>query len=183
MYVQIVYVQIEPDDINIADRFKFVTGRDRRNKTNKNIARTAPVSNSFETKNPFCSLRFTRNNDCIDKEEMDTGESSDDEPAQSYQVPLRSVSTRKEKYRSRPELVVSKYPERGTTKPVRPGNKNSYSEAVTEGKCVMVFSTSMTKGIRVREFNKRLKNGTARFRRFHGGRVMHMFNYVDTHLG
>ena len=172
-------MQVEPDDV-IDDPFKYVTGREHRKKYKRN---TAPSGKGFETHNRYGSLRFNRNNDCVDKEEQSTEESSDDEQhqyRQSYPAPPRSV--RSKKHRSRPDNVVNKHPEKSTTLPVRPGHKDSYSEAVTDGKCVMVFSTSMTKGIQVREFNKRLNNGIARFRRFHGGRVRHLHNYVDTHL-
>ena len=46
----------------------------------------------------------------------------------------------------------------------------------------LVFSTSITKGIRVNEFNEYLIEGEARFQRFHGGRVKHFKNYLATHL-
>ena len=46
----------------------------------------------------------------------------------------------------------------------------------------IVFSTSMTKTIRVNEFNRFYENGKARFQKFHGGRVRHMKKYVKGHM-
>ena len=40
----------------------------------------------------------------------------------------------------------------------------------------------MTKGIRIKEFNRFFKGGTAFFRRFHGAKARHVKNYVSTHL-
>ena len=42
----------------------------------------------------------------------------------------------------------------------------------------MVFSSSMTNGIRVREFNKYYNHGTARFRRFPGTTAKRLLHYV-----
>ena len=61
--------------------------------------------------------------------------------------------------------------------PIRPG-VNAYNEATKYGKTTVVFSTSITKGINVREFNSKYKQGTARFRRFHSAKARHMKHYI-----
>ena len=108
-----------------------------------------------------------------------------------------------QKRKKRSAVVTQEYPERNvgfvgdptrglysgsyydastkTAKPLIPG-ASSYDEAVRDGKRVMVFSTSITKGIKVREFNKSVNGGTARFRRFHGGKVDFIIDYADTHM-
>ena len=40
----------------------------------------------------------------------------------------------------------------------------------------------MTRSIRINEFNKYYRSGNAEFRRFHGGKVRHIKDYVPTHL-
>ena len=64
---------------------------------------------------------------------------------------------------------------------VVPG-KNTYKEAVKNGKGVVVFTDSMSKGIRVREFNNYFVNGTARFRRFPGSKSKQMLHYITPTL-
>ena len=67
-------------------------------------------------------------------------------------------------------------------KPVRPGNK-LYSEALNDSKKSVIFSTSMTKGIRPDKFNRdHYTNGKASFHRFHGGKARHIRNQIETHL-
>ena len=67
-------------------------------------------------------------------------------------------------------------------KPVRPGPR-TYSETVTGKGKAIIFSTSMTRGIRAENFNNEyFTEGRATFHRFHGGKVKHMRNQVETHL-
>ena len=67
-------------------------------------------------------------------------------------------------------------------KPVRPGNK-SYSEALNDSKKSVIFSTSMTKGIRPDRFNREnYTHGKASFHRFHGGKARQIRNQIETHL-
>ena len=61
--------------------------------------------------------------------------------------------------------------------PVKPGN-NQYNEAVKDGKTTVIFSTSITKGITVRDFNNEYKIGTARFRRFPGAKTKQIKHYI-----
>ena len=64
---------------------------------------------------------------------------------------------------------------------IRPGLR-SYSNTVEEGEKAMIFSTSITKGIDVRRFNKAFDRGTADFERFPGKKAHHLKNYLKTHL-
>ena len=67
-------------------------------------------------------------------------------------------------------------------KPVRPGFK-TYSEVTTGTKKSVIFSTSMTKGIRPEIFHRNhYKHGRASFHRFHGGKARHIRNQIETHL-
>ena len=47
---------------------------------------------------------------------------------------------------------------------------------------MLVFSTSITKGIDVKRFNNAYSHGTARFQRWHGGHVEYIKEYVKPHL-
>ena len=71
----------------------------------------------------------------------------------------------------------------GTRKrvPIVPGVR-TYSNVAEEGEECMIFSTSITKGIRRNEFNDHYQRGTASFRRYHGDRVRHIKEYLWTHL-
>ena len=65
---------------------------------------------------------------------------------------------------------------------MRPGFK-SYSEVASGSKKSVIFSTSMTKGIRPGIFNREhYTQGNATFHRFHGGKVRHIRNQIETHL-
>ena len=61
-----------------------------------------------------------------------------------------------------------------------PGHR-SYTDTVREGKKVLIFSTSITKGINDKEFNEEL-NGTAEFIRWRGKKAEHIKSYVKSHL-
>ena len=50
------------------------------------------------------------------------------------------------------------------------------------GKNLLVFSTSITKGIDQGKFNSCYKYGKMRFQKWHGGRVRHIKHYIDSHL-
>ena len=78
--------------------------------------------------------------------------------------------------------MINPQPEREIGRmPIRPVVR-SYTKAVKDGHTTIVFSTSMTKGIRLREFNSWYENGTARFRRFHGAHARHIKHYLSTHM-
>ena len=75
-------------------------------------------------------------------------------------------------------MVTQEYPESNfVRKAIRPG-VNPYNVAVRDGKNTVIFSTSITKGINLREFNKEYRNGTATFRRFHAAKVKQIKHYV-----
>ena len=66
--------------------------------------------------------------------------------------------------------------------PYAPGPR-SYRDATVRGEEVLIFSTSITKGIRPGEFNEYYDgNGKVSFRRFHGGHARHIKEYLGTHL-
>ena len=169
------YFNLEKDDVQVdCQDNNWVTER-RRNKVKKN--KTDNINGCFsgediESINRYTALQFTTNTQEAD--EVDTV-ISEDENHGNNTIPT-NITTR------RPNVVINNFPERDIAPiPIRPGNK-SYQQAVTEERNIMVFSTSMTKGIRIREFNQYVENGNASFRRFHGAKARHVKNYVTTHL-
>ena len=62
-----------------------------------------------------------------------------------------------------------------------PGRR-SFSETVKGETKTMVFSTSITKGIKVQEFNEQLSSGKAEFHLFRGKKAAHIKNYIKSHL-
>ena len=59
---------------------------------------------------------------------------------------------------------------------------SKHSKDIIKGKKALVFSTSITKHIDVRRFNRGFTHGRARFQRWHGGEVEHIKSYVVSHL-
>ena len=124
--------------------------------------------------NGFKSLQFSNNNltpefgetccDVVNDENIEYTNSS---------TKYRSKGT------SRPQTVVNLYPDRDTLlKTVRPGHHASYTDAVIIGRKTAIFSTSITKGIRIKDFNEIYRSGSACFRRFHGSRANGMKYHV-----
>ena len=78
----------------------------------------------------------------------------------------------------RPSIVVNPYPERDRDlRTVRPC-LNSYDVAVKEGRRTIMFSSSIIRSIRVREFNDDYTGGIARCRRFPGANTKRLQRYV-----
>ena len=67
------------------------------------------------------------------------------------------------------------------TKRKVPG-EHLYSDKVKGLKTTMVFSTSITKGINVQEFNDAVVNGRAEFHKFRGKKAQHIKHYIKSHL-
>ena len=62
-----------------------------------------------------------------------------------------------------------------------PGER-SYSDTVSGKKRTHIFSTSITKCIKEREFNEDYADGVAEFHRFPGKRALHIKNYIKSHV-
>ena len=63
-----------------------------------------------------------------------------------------------------------------------PGPRN-YNDVVAKGPETLIFSTSITKGINNRDFNEHFEGeGSASFRRFHGGLARQIKEYLWVHL-
>ena len=120
-------------------------------------------ANISDSSNRFGPLRYVVNNE--EKEEMSSDKSSDEERSSSKTKKLKRLNKRKD--------------QRNVQK-ISPG-VNSYSGSVKEGKKAIVISTSITKGIRISDFNNSYK-GTANFHRFHGGKIKHIKKYARIHL-
>ena len=61
-------------------------------------------------------------------------------------------------------------------------HNNNSNNNNNQRKKLIVFSTSITKGIDPKRFNECYEYGYSRFQRYHGGRVRHIKQYVDSHL-
>ena len=64
---------------------------------------------------------------------------------------------------------------------MRPGYK-LYSEVTSGTKNSVIFSTSITKGMKPHIFREHYTEGRASFHRFHGGKARHIRNQIETHL-
>ena len=87
----------------------------------------------------------------------------------------------------RPSVVISKYPERQTNfsrPPVTSGTK-LFSEAFQPSKGqrnILIFTDSIPKGIRIREFNSFINNGKTKMVSFPGATSNEILHYLDVHL-
>ena len=164
-----VYANVESDDINSQNTNDKITNRSKysyRNLNQKNILTKDAIN--FEHQNRFEDLRHYEDDGNVVKENY-----MRDEIPNSQHLILPD-----HRDNIRPHVVVQDYPEKNyIKKPVRPG-ENQYNQALKDGKTTVVFSTSITKGIFVRDFNNEFKIGTARFRRFHGAKSKYMKHYV-----
>ena len=86
-----------------------------------------------------------------------------------------------DKKKNKKKKKESPIQEETSVKPIVPGVRR-YTEVVREGKKSVIFSTSMTKVIRIKEFNEAYTGGTAEFYRFHSGKSKHIKKYVEIHL-
>ena len=78
--------------------------------------------------------------------------------------------------RRRPDPVINMYPERD-----RLPSKSDYPK-VNQTKKIRIMSDSITKGIRVKEFNSCLQNGNSRFKIFPGASVENLDYYANPTL-
>ena len=165
------YYNRENDDVNNNDNnpFNLVT-KDRGHKNR--FSKHADVNTwGIETSNQFNELAVRDNN--YQEDFNDIRDLYDQENINRHNVQQNDIVHRK-----RPHVVVNPYPDRDRElRTLRPGI-NSYQDAVKEGKRTVIFSSSMTRSIRVREFNKYYTEGTARFRRFHGATAKRLEHYV-----
>lgn len=71
----------------------------------------------------------------------------------------------------------------GENIPIKPG-PGTYSEVVKgSNKKATIFSTSITKGVDVRDLNKQFTGARAKIHRFHGKKARHFKYYVPAHMG
>ena len=107
-----------------------------------------------EYRNLTQSLRYIGNN-ASEADESSTSESEDEVP-----------------------VVPGHKPYSATAKPTNNREKNTLAKSTEPASDVMVFSTSITKGIQPSRFNERYTNGDAAFTRFGGARARYMSAYV-----
>ena len=89
--------------------------------------------------------------------------------------------------KKRPSVVINHFPENQSVfrkkQPV-PG-ENSYSEAVKSKmntQNITIFSGSIAKGIRVKQFNQFFKTGNSRIHSFPGANSRQLLHYLDVNL-
>lgn len=89
--------------------------------------------------------------------------------------------------KKRPAVVINNFPQNQTVFPkkkVVPGEL-PFSDAVkskNNGPTIKIFSDSIAKGIRMREFNANVKSGTARIHCFPGATSTQILHYLDVNL-
>ena len=87
----------------------------------------------------------------------------------------------KNKKTDRPEVVINQYPENQTVYPRKRivPRTNSYNESLgnsqTSSRNIKIFSDSISKGIRIKQMNKQIKNGNARIHSFPGANLINYF--------
>ena len=170
-----VYAIVENDDIHYENTRDWIAHTSNRNNKRINKRNNKGKQNnikSYEHLNRFDALGN-------DNDELNISNEVWDKSIDVNVVkPPEHSNVDYIKQHTRPHIITQVYPENNFIKiPIRPG-VNDYNEAAKYGKTTVIFSTSITKGINVREFNKRYLSGTARFRRFHGARSKYMRHYV-----
>ena len=168
------YKNIEKDDVILDNNNSTRFNSSKLHHGNKSVINVNYNKNTVEHPNRFNALCNEDDDAVSDNNNYET----------NYDVELmngniaRKQDRATEKNRTRPHVITQDYPENNyVNKPIRPG-VNTYSEATKDGKVTVIFSTSITKGINVREFNKHYKMGIARFRRFHGAKAKYIKHYV-----
>ena len=174
------YSNVEKDDVNVSrsQSYGWVNVRNKTSRS-KNIKSTSKVNMGIESYNPFAPLQFYTNYN--EQEEVDTvvsdGEREREDDHRSFNHETIPIINK-----TRPQVVINEFPERDIIRqPTRPGI-SSYTDAVRDGKRTVIFSSSMTKGIRVKRFSSCLDNGIAHFWRFHGAKAKHVKQHVSIHL-
>ena len=91
-----------------------------------------------------------------------------------HQTPVYS------KQNHRPNPVINHFPENDNHFwQQRKAPRNSkYSDAVRNGKKMLIAGTSMVKGIRMKEVNRQLRNSFAKVRSFPGATLKHLKYYI-----
>ena len=145
---------------------EFITVRRGKRKHTK-LSRNIYESEKIISPNRFAPLEAENNCRSRDKEDINV------QTENAIETSYKSDNVQR-----RPSVVIDRFPERNKNfKYVRPGIKN-YNEAVIEGKPTVIFTTSIAKGIRVRDFNYSLGNGTAKVVRFHGAKANKFSHYI-----
>ena len=164
----IAYNNIEKDDVLYDNNTTWFT-KSKSRQGNKRVNNANDNINSVEHPNKFSAL--FNDDDAVSENNRYGYECANDNF-------LSQQNGDTFNNRVRPHVITQDYPENNhICKPVRPGD-SMYSESVKDGKVTVVFSTSTTKGIKVRDFNNCYKMGIARFRRFHGAKAKYMKHYV-----
>ena len=140
-----------------------------------NSQNNGDYNSNLKLTNRFKSLQFSNNNLTPEFGETCSDEVNDE----NIEYINSNTKYRSTKVTSRPQTVVNLYPDRDTlSKTVRPGHHASFTDAVKTGRKTAIFSTSITKGIRIQDFNEIYRSGSACFRRFHGSRANGMKYHV-----
>lgn len=170
-----VYNIVEHDDIFSASNNEWKMDK-RKRRINQNYCIPEHNAKIVEHENRFNGLNVNDNG--IIATAYDVTDKPEPIRVNINRFQNNITQSNKSKKTNRPHIVTQNYPENNFIRqPIRPG-ENAYNEAVKYGKTTVVFSTSMTKGINVRNFNNNYKLGTARFRRFPGAKSKQLKHYV-----
>ena len=161
-----VYENIEHDDIPLDINNEWITNNNKYRKRNTFLNHD---NTNFVHHNRFENLNNTNTEPITN---------IDEEENNGNIIRNQHDYARRPENRSRPSVVTQDYPENNCLKiPIKPGI-NNYNQAVKDGRTTVMFSTSITTGINVRDFNNRYKIGTARFRRFPSAKAKYVKHYI-----
>ena len=125
----------------------------------------------LETRNRFAPLQNTQD-EVLDKEAKNYKEKE--------ALQHRHHQTQVHKQNHRPNPIINHFPENDNhfwQQRTVPGNRK-YSDAVRNGKKMLIAGTSMVKGIRMKDTNSQLCNSFAKLRSFPGATLKHLKYYI-----
>ena len=149
-------------------------------------------NNRFISPNRFARLFYEDNNN-DDNESITNNNTDSTKTLLNDQINKENFAknynnNNKNKNTGRPEVVINQYPENQTVYPrksIVPGT-NSYSESLgnsqTNSRNIKIFSDSIPKGIRIKQMNQQIKNGSARIHSFPEATSHQLLHYLDVNL-
>ena len=138
-----------------------------------------PTKNNIPTENKFQSLSINGSNsdDCVGPENITAVLNiSNIEPQSTHVVPA---------IQRRPQVIVSKYPERNilqNTHPKHVPGNSSYSGILKEGSKTLILCDSICSRIKMKRFNTFLRNSTAYRKNFPGTTPKELKHYCIYNL-
>ena len=170
---------------NFKNSYKFQTSRkssDMNNKSKKANEFVLPIHNKYQC------LETTENQSNGENRDKITNQINDDEENGEL-VPTQPLSNSflQSEVRKRPSIVINHHEENQQEFRKNKTKSKIYSEAISSEKNetkkkTIIFTDSIPKGIRMKEFNHFIKNGTAQMKCFPGATSKDLTYYVTPTL-